>query len=58
MKWNTFDGWQEDGFCITKGEKSILRCPVTKLPLFNENQVREIYDYRWDLVYYDEYWKD
>lgn len=56
MKWNTFDGWQEEGMFVMKGEKSILRCPITGLPLFNENQVSEPPDN--DMLFYDEYWKD
>ena len=56
MKWNTFDGWQEDGMFVIKGEKSILRCPITGLPLFNENQVSEPPDN--DMLFYDDYWKD
>jgi len=62
MQWNTFDGWQENGYCVIKGEKSVLRCPISGLPLFNNDQVREMrshdYDYQDDLVYYDEYWKN
>ena len=54
MKWNTFDGWLAEKLWVIKGQKSLLSCPLTGLPLFNENQVRK----RPYLVlaYYQEHW--
>jgi hypothetical protein len=59
MKWNTFDGWFEEGYGVKKGEKSVLRQPDGK-PLFNENQVLNIDDERGDeyVAGGAEWWKD
>ena len=47
-KYNSFEGWKEEGLCVKKGEKHILR-DTDGTPLFNEEQVIDI-DYWEDLM--------
>lgn len=42
VSWKSFDTWFQDGFTIKKGEKSILRCPITNKGLFHSGQVIEV----------------
>ena len=46
-KYNSFDGWKEEGYSVRKGEKSKLR-DIDGTPLFNEDQVTDN-DY-WDEI--------
>lgn len=40
QRWMTLDAWNEEGFKVAKGSKSLLRSP-DGLALFSEAQVEE-----------------
>lgn len=44
MKWDSFDGWKDEGYYVNKGEHSTLRDPITGEFLFNEEQVTFDFD--------------
>lgn len=44
MEWKTFEEWDKEGLNVIKGEKSILRCPITGKALFNNKQVYDRYE--------------
>jgi hypothetical protein len=40
--YRTLESWNSRGRYITRGEKSKLRCPDTKLPLFEKSQTTKM----------------
>lgn len=44
VSWCSFDTWSQKGYRVKKGEKSILRCPLTNIPLFHFGQVSILHE--------------